>query len=531
MRLIFITLFIGSGLYASHAWAQLGFPLEEYYQGEIERRFLNDSADHDFYTQHLSSKPIRQSRTQADSIYADYQKRYYWLTQKIFKENFLIFEGDDFWCAVDPILDLEAGHDFYIDSLHYKYWNTRGIRVQARFLNKVGFVTTFYENQAMVPDYQRDLFNAHGEFQLNGPGTAYKQVNGVVPGYARTKLFKKTGYDFAFAEGYLSIEPNRYFNLQFGNGNHFIGSGYRSLLLSDNATNAPFLKLETNFWNNRIQYQVIYNVMTNLYRLPYYTTPEATYERKLGAFHYLDLAITKNISLGLFEGAVWKHTDSLGTAKIDPLFANPVILSNSLIKGSSANGYNAIAGLNLTIRFFKNILYGQLVLDENKLAAYQAGLKAYDVLFPKLDLQAEYNHADQNTYLSTDKRYNYSHYNLPLAHPLSAGFDELVFKISYQYNRWFFQNHTTYSAHYVNDTLNFGTDILQPSSTIALPFYTRTKTFYNQLEAGYRFNKRYNLQACIGFIYRTDNLPVNESVTQYVYLGIRTRLKNKRFDY
>lgn len=530
MRLYFIGILVGLCFSASSGFAQLSFPLEEYYQGEVERRFLNDTTPHDFYTQHLSSRPIRQSRTQADSIYSDYSKQYYWITQKLFKENFLIFKGPDFWCAVDPIVDLEVGHDFNIDSLHYKYWNTRGIRVQAKFMDKVGFVTTFYENQAVVPDYQRDLFDAHGEFQFNGSG-GYKQVNGVVPGYARTKSFKKNGYDFAFAEGYVSIEPSRYFNMQFGNGNHFIGSGYRSLLLSDNAINSPFLKLETNFWNNRIQYQVIYNVMTNLYRLPYYTTPEATYERKLGSFHYLDIAITKNITLGLFEGAVWKRTDSLGTAKADPLFANPVILANSLIKGSSAAGYNSILGVNLNVNFFKNSVYGQVVLDENKIAAWQAGIKAYDVLTPKLDLQAEYNHANQNTYLSTDKRYNYGHYNLPLAHPLSAGFDELVFKISYQYKRWFFQNHTTYSAHYLNDSLHLGTDILQASSSLALPFYERTKTFYNQLEAGYRFNKRYNLQAYVGFIYRTDNRPVNESVTQYAYIGMRTRLKNKRFDY
>lgn len=529
MRLFFSILLLV--LVKLNGQSQLSFPLEDFYHGEIERRFLTDSQAMDFYRQHLSSKPIRQSRTDADSLYADYQKRYYWITQKLYKENFLIFKGTDFWCAVDPILDLEGGHDFNVDSLHLKYWNTRGIRVQARFMNKVGFVTTFYENQAMVPDYQTDLFDAHGEFQLNGTGTAYKQVNAVVPGYARTKSFKKTGYDFAFAEGYLSIEPNRYFNLQFGNGNHFIGNGYRSLLLSDNSTNAPFLKMETNFWKNRIQYQVIYSVLTNLYRLPYYTTPEATYERKLGSFHYLDVALTRNITLGIFEGAVWKRTDSLGTHKPDVLFANPLILANSLIKGSSANGYNAILGVNLNAHFLKNAVYGQLVLDEGRISAWQAGIKTYDFLLPKLDLQAEYNHANQNTYLSAEKRYNYSHYNLPLAHPLSAGFDELVFRISYQHKRWFFQNHTTYAAHSTNDTLNLGTDILAGSSTIALQFFDRTKTFYNQVEMGYRFNKRYNLQACIGFIYRTDNQPVNESVTQYVYLGIRTRLKNKRFDY
>jgi hypothetical protein len=511
--------------------SQLSFPIEDFYHGEIDRWHLSDSSKTDYYFNHHASKPISYSRTKSDSIYADYSKQYYWITQKLFKENFLIFKGDDFWCAVDPIVDLEMGHDFQIDSMHYKLWNTRGIRVQAKFLDKVSFVTTFYETQATLPDYQKSFFQNHGEFVLNGALTTYKQVNAVVPGYARTKNFKTNGYDFAFAEGYLTISPNRNFNVQFGNGNHFIGNGYRSLLLSDNSTNYPFLKLETNLLNGRIQYHVMYNVMTNLYRLKYFETPEATYERKLGAFHFLEFAVTQKFNVGIFEGAVWRHTDSLGTHKPDPLFANPLILSNSLIKGESDPVYNSILGLNASYSFFKTILYGQAVIDHGKISAYQAGIKSYDVLIPKLDLQFEYNHADQNTYLTENKRYNYSHANLSLAHPLTGAFDELVFRINYQYKRWFVQNHTTYSARYENDTLNFGGNILEPVSDIALQFYDRKKVFYNQFEIGYRFNKRYNFQTYVGYLYRNDNAQLSSSVTQYIYFGFRTRLRNKRFDY
>jgi len=531
MRLNFIAITLGIFFCCPEGWTQLSFPLEDYYQAEIERRFLNDSSDHDFYGQHLSSRPILQSRTAADSIYADYSKQYYWLTQKIFKENFLIFQGSDFWCAVDPIVDLEGGHDLFIDSMHLKYWNTRGIRVQAKFLDKIGFVTEFYENQAKVPDYQSALFKDHGEFILSGGLTTYKQTNAVIPGYARTKPFKTTGYDFAFAQGYLTIEPNRFFNLRAGNGNHFIGNGSRSLLLSDMACNYPFLKMETNFWNNRIQYHVMYNLMTNLYRLAYFTTPESTYERKIGSFHYLDIAVTKNLTVGIFEGAVWRHTDSLGTGEIDPMFGNPVIGLNSILKSTDSANYNSILGLNVNFNFFRNSIYGQVVYDHKTISAFQVGIKSYDVLIPKLDLSAEYNHAEQNTYLSNNRRYNFSHYNLPLAHPLTAGFDELLFKISYQYNRWFFQNSTVYYAQPQNDSTNLGTDILQAQSTVSLNMFNQTNVFYNQFEAGYRFNKRYNLQAVAGYIYRTDNKSVNAGITQYVYAGIRTRLKNKRFDY
>jgi len=510
--------------------AQLYYPLENYYHGEIDRFALRDTLTEDFYTQHRSSKPILQSRTEPDSIFSSSKKQYYWATQKLFRENFLIFKGDDFWCAVDPILDLEIGHNFS-DSVKYQYWNTRGIRVQAKFFNKIGFTTTFYENQAMVLNYQKDFFKDHGEFVPNTAVTYYSQKNAVIPGYARTKSFKTNGYDFAFAEGQISIEPNKFFNLQFGNGNQFIGNGYRSLLLSDFSTNYPFGKIETNLWKGRIQYSVTYAVLQNLYRLPYFTTPEATYERKLGTFHYLDIAITKNLTVGIFEGSVWKRTDSLGTHQPDFLFANPVILSNSLIKEKNATDYNSILGLNLAFSFFKNLAYGQLVFDREKISAYQIGIKAYDFFIPKLDAQIEYNHADQNTYLSSNKRYNYSHYNLPLAHPLTAGFDELVVRVSYQYKGWFVENRLVYSARYQNDTLNLGTAILKPVTDISLQGFDRTKVFYDQFEIGYRFNKCYNLQVVAGYLFRTDNQPINESVTNYVYVGIRTRLKNKTLDF
>lgn len=509
--------------------AQLSFPVEEYYHRSADRFFLTDSTEHDFYNQHLTSKPILQERSYPDSIFFDNSKQYYWITQKLFKENFLIFKGEDFWCAVDPIVDVEGGKDLASDSSQTNYWNTRGIRVQAKFLDKIGFVTTFYENQAMVPGYQSDIFQSRGEYILAGGGTTYKQVNAVVPGYARTKSFKTSGYDFAFAEGYFTAAPSRYFKLDFGNGSQFIGNGYRSLLLSDNAVNFPFLKLETNFWNNRVQFHVMYTQLTNLFRLEYFNTPEATYERKWGSFHFAEIAVTKNILLGFFEGSVWRHTDSLGTHPMNGAMLNPVPFINSLLIEDS--NYNQVAGMNICIQFARNILYSQILIDHGKIAGYQVGFKSYDIFIPELDFLAEYNHAAQNAYLSNERRYNYSHYNSSLAHPLGSGFDELIFKINYQYNRWFFSQHITYSAQLYSDSINTGSNILLAYSNNNAADFDRNKVFYSQTEAGYQFNKRYNLQLAAGYIHRQSTRSLSNNLTDYVYLTVRTRLRNKRFDY
>ena len=70
------------------------------------------------------------------------------------------------------------------------------------------------------------------------------------PGYLEQKVRDKrvtpdgyvwdtysNGYNYTNLNGYLSWNAGKYFNLQLGRGKNFIGSGYRSLLLSDNAGN------------------------------------------------------------------------------------------------------------------------------------------------------------------------------------------------------------------------------------------------------------------------------------------------------
>ena len=265
-------------LMSMSGWSQLYLPLTSYYQHESQRLILSDSIEHTYFNSHQSLLPILDKRTSNEGIYASQGKHYYWLTQKLFKENFIVFSGEDYWCSIDPIVDLELGGDLSADSLQRLYWNTRGIRIQAKFFEKVGFTTSVYENQAILPQYQNDFADAHGEYFPNSINTQYIQNNAVIAGYARTKPFKTTGYDFAFAQGQVAYVPNKWVNFTIGNGNQFIGNGYRSLLLSDFSVNYPFGKIEANLWNGRIQYNAIYAIHQNLYRLPEHTTPEATYE-------------------------------------------------------------------------------------------------------------------------------------------------------------------------------------------------------------------------------------------------------------
>lgn len=513
------------------ARTQLYLPLVNYYNDETQRFALRDTNSVNLFQSHLSFKPILDLRTNTDSLYSNSEKHYYWITQKLFKENFLIFKGEDFWISVDPILDLELGTDFSADSTERLYWNTRGIRIQGKLLGKVGFSTDIYENQALLPNYQSVYVDDRGEFFPNSLNTKYTQNNAVIPGYARTKPFKKTGYDFAFAQGNISYVPNKVINFQLGNGNHFIGSGYRSLLLADYTTNYPFAKIETNLWKGRIQYTAMYALHQNLYRLHAYTTPEATYEKKIGTYHYLDFAVNKKVQIGLFEGSLWQRVDSLGSHSPDPLFLNPLPI-NTVIKGFEANGFKSIIGLNVTAHLFLSTIgYGQVIFDRGKMGGFQVGIKAYDLLFPHFDFLVEYNRVELNTYLSNDKRYNYGHFNLPLAHPYVNGFQELVVQVSYTGNHFFVQNKVNYSQRLSNDSLNIGNNLLLPSNEVINATNTIRPIVYNQFEIGYRFNKTNNLSAFMGHLYRNESHTMYNPLTNYTYIGIRTRLKNKYTDY
>lgn len=63
-------------------------------------------------------------------------------------------------------------------------------------------------------------------------------------------------YDFLISEASISVRIAKHVSLSLGHGRHFIGSGIRSLLLSDFATPHFYLKFNTNVW--RLHYQNIF---------------------------------------------------------------------------------------------------------------------------------------------------------------------------------------------------------------------------------------------------------------------------------
>ena len=150
----------------------------------------------------------------------------------VFNTDFIWAKKDDFYIAINPVIDLQYGKDG-----DKSIWvNTRGAEVKGTIGNNFAFYSNLRENQAVFPDYV----------------TRYIKENHVVPGQGWERPFKTNGFDYANASAYIAFRPVYWVQGVLGYGKNFIGDGYRSLILSDNAMAYPYLKLTANVWN--IQY-------------------------------------------------------------------------------------------------------------------------------------------------------------------------------------------------------------------------------------------------------------------------------------
>ena len=151
------------------------------------------------------------------------------LLDKVFFDHLIHIKpkSGKFEFKVDPLLNVELGRAFYdTTSIQQRIsTNTRGFIASGKIGKDFYFETMFSENQSQFPYYI----------------SKYNNQTKIIPGQGRYKVFKTTGYDYAFSSGFISYQPFKRLNIQLGHGKQKIGNGYRSLLLSDNAFNYPYL--------------------------------------------------------------------------------------------------------------------------------------------------------------------------------------------------------------------------------------------------------------------------------------------------
>ncbi len=497
---------------------------------------------------HTASKPFLYAEVQP---YYDFEEETEkllkpadsWLGRKLWNEHLFRFQGPDYWFTVDFGLDLQVGKD--LDSeLDVTYNNTRAAIFQGGLGKNFNFYSVVYESQGRFADY----INRYAESIR--PGT---EGAAIIPARGVAKGFMGQAYDYPVAEGYLSFSPAKFFNLQFGHGKNFIGDGYRSLLLSDNASPYPFFKLNTTFW--KIKYT---NTWMSLRDVRPEVTGEDSFRTKFMANHYLSYNVTKRLNIGFFESVMWENDNNRG---FDLNYLNPIIFYRAIEYSTGHQAGNAIMGLTGKFKWNDHFLtYGQWLIDEfssidvfggegswkNK-HGFQLGTKYFNAFsIPELYLQLEYNQVRPYTYSHNTITLNYGHNNQSMAHFWGANFRELLGIARYRKGRYYGMFKTIYGKrgfdyNIAEDMANYGGDIYRTEvdragETASIGQGNTVNSFFAETEVGYIVNPATNLKFFGSFIYRNFDAEANtptafDNSTYWINIGLRTDILNWYFDY
>jgi len=330
-----------------------------------------------------------------------------------------------FKMRVNPMINFNLGRES--GEAGILFMNQRGLEIRGDVDSKAFFYTNLVETQARFPAYVTNQVKEF--FAIPGAGF-YKNYKG--------SLFDiSNGYDFNVATAYVGFQVSKHIGIQLGHGQHFIGNGYRSMLLSDYANPAFFLKISTRVW--RFHYQ---NLFLELSPVSQVQIPDGTIlPKKYAAIHYLSYKASPRFTIGFFEATVLHRS-----RQFEFQYLNPVIFYRT-VEGMIGSPDNVLLGLNSKYNLRKNMqLYGQFLLDEFTLSEFfsnkgwwgnkysvQLGAKYVNAFgIDHLDLQGEYNSAQPYTYSHNDPYDSYTHYNQPLAHPLGGNFREFIGIARYQ---------------------------------------------------------------------------------------------------
>lgn len=449
------------------------------------------------------------------TISTDQGKPRGYIYRKLRLESFIRVDTGDFYLIVNPAFNFELGSDREDADNERLYVNTRGLSIHGKIGKNVTFYSRFYENQAFLPEYL-DSFVSNYD---------------IIPGQGRIKPFKETGYDYSMASGVISFSANKRLNIQIGNGKHHLGDGYRSLALSSNSFNYPFLKVSS--WFGPFQYTNIFMGLQNLnVELPTSVLTERRFQRKLSTLHHLDWVVNKKLTIGVFEQMIWAASDSKGKLELNSdaiSFINPIIFIRPLQYGLSDEN-NVLLGMNVKLRWpRKTEIYSQMILDDDvaKKSGFQLGVKTWAV--NNLIVRAELNRVQPFTYTHTDATRNFTHYNQALAHPLGAGFTEITASVSYYFKDFFLilrMNAVNYHDYSGTDVLKSDTSYTPQVIAIAAP-----TMLYQSVKLGYQINAETGMQLSLGIINRTAITPLLKEEMQYVYLSFSTNIRRRANDF
>ncbi|CAN5313858.1 hypothetical protein BH11BAC6_BH11BAC6_18670 [soil metagenome] len=449
-----------------------------------------------------------------------------WFQRKFFKEHLLQIRQQDFNLHGDLIFDEYIGNSKR--AVTTPSMNTRGYEVSGNVSDKFYFETAFYENQARFGGYIDSFI---------------RNVR-VVPGQSAFKnVGDGKGFDFSISEARLMYKPGKHLLFDLGYGKNFIGDGYRSVLLSDWASNYPYLKSTINL--GKVQYNFMWSQHISD-RNPNYGNSDEQF-RKWAQTFYLDWKATKRLSLGLFESVMWPDQDSSRRKDMSPWIASPIIFLHGNNSPSGVDN-NVIAGATLRYRILKNThIYAQLAVDQfadfgswKTRYALQAGIRTGNLFnVENLNGLLEFNTARPYMYSTNLLNTNYAHLKQSLAHPLGANFKEGILVADYRVDNWYLRFETFYSKYGGDstDAVNYGHDIFKPRQTHTVTNNVKTgqgltsTIMFADMKIAYIINPVTNMRIEAGMTYRNEKSALFNYKDRIFYIGIRMSFRKISYDF
>ncbi len=503
---------------------------------------------------HTGIRPYRSNELMQyidpDSViahYADINDLKYW-KRRLLLDPLYIYQprNHDVQIVVNPLFDFSFGSDDLSDN--GTFTNTRGVQVLGQLGDNVWFYSDLTETQTRVPQYIHNWADS---------------LDRVLPGMGQATSIDHEGeYDYGFSTAWVQYKTKKFFTFELGTGKHFIGEGYRSMLLSDVAFNYPYFKIRTDF--GRVQYVNIYSEHRDLHE----EETDALHRRKYNVTHYLSMNLGKKWNVGFFETVTWDgQTDDRG---VELGFLNPVIFLRTVERVMGSYSGNEMLGLNLSYKMTDQWkFYGQFILDEFKgkelfsssgwwgnKYGLQLGTKAYDAFgVDQLNLLAEFNMARPFMYshfngpesdgdIGEGGLTNYAHNNQALAHPLGANFIEFLTRAKYTHKRLAFMAEFMWAKKgfdiigegsyggdiyrdYEDRVSNFNNDLLQGNETTIT---------YIEGKASYLINPQTNFIAELGIAMRNQtptilNAGIEERKDVLLSFGLKTDLFPRYYDF
>lgn len=474
-------------------------------------------------------------------------------------------------------------HRQFGDSLDHLL-NSKKISVHSNIQPAIeGFDTLIYSFSAAEKNVSAirftPLYSVHGGFQPLNTGKAlgygfiggearwsknnkwfihggYSLTGGQMPAYlsllAATERFV-AGSGFAindrnqlfhahYTYGAVAYNQGKHFHFELGKGKHFWGDGHRSLILSDNASSYPYLRITTNVWKLRYT-----NLWMQLRDNSFGQTTMRGLRTKYAAMHALSFNATNKFNITLYEMVVWQDRDSMSRRTLDISYLNPIIFYRP-VEYAIGSPDNVILALSMKYKVNRNFqLYGQFVLDEFNLTQFlkrqkwwgnkmggQFGFRWFD-LMKGLSWQSEASVARPFIYTHGSSIQAWTHFNQPMAHPLGANFFEWVNLWQYRKQRLRIDaqfNYAVYGRDYDSDNNgsvdNFGGNINRSyknpfDGAFGHPLFQgrRTSLLFGSLAVSYPLPQLPGSEIFVQYTHRLEHTQLFETTNGFITAGVR----------